>query len=582
MAAGWPERLEAGEVTQHECAGLIGSRQSSVHRWFKAWQQDRKLADEQSRWERSAEAQASIADFEGFRERYFTDEWGQPYVTAPFHRRWIESILEAMEVGGRVQILSPPRHGKTQLLIHFCVWLIVRRPNIRIMWVGLNEDNAKEAVGAVVDILENHVELVEDVLGPGRDFKPPARSGKAWTASVATVGNREGTGIKSPTIRAIGKGGKLLSKDADLIVLDDVQDQDSVWSPASRDRDRHWINTQVSSRKEAHTAIAKIGSRQHHLDLDGELITNPSWSSLVERSHDPECGLPVHEPREGHTADCPDCAIHQDCVLWPGKRTMAFLQDQRAAMQDDVVFEMVYQNITRADGAEYVTVEHLRRCRNEARRIGDVPVGTMLIAGLDPATSGFQAAMLWAFDPETKRRHLVDLDNRRAGGLPGAEEIIKLWHAKYGLKTWVVESMYFQDAIRQHVPIVDFAAKRGIVLNPHITDRWNKFNRDFGVTAQFALFKNDPPLIDLPYGDAQSIDRVRAYEQQVLNFEPVSGKRTRRPTDLVMAGWFPETQIRLWLAEMSAEIEDDRDMAGYTSLRFGDSYASGLGELVNQ
>ena len=41
-------------------------------------------------------------------------------------------------------ILSPPRHGKTELLIHFAVWRICKNPNIRIMWVGGNEDIANE------------------------------------------------------------------------------------------------------------------------------------------------------------------------------------------------------------------------------------------------------------------------------------------------------------------------------------------------------------------------------------------------------------------------------------------------------
>ena len=51
-----------------------------------------------------------------------------------------------IENGGNLMILSPPRHGKTELLIHFAIWQICRNPNVRIMWVGGNEDIAKNAV----------------------------------------------------------------------------------------------------------------------------------------------------------------------------------------------------------------------------------------------------------------------------------------------------------------------------------------------------------------------------------------------------------------------------------------------------
>jgi hypothetical protein len=85
-------------------------------------------------------------------------------------------------------------------------------------------------------------------------------------------------------------------------------------------------------------------------------------------------------------------------------------------------------------------------------------------------------------------------------------------------------------------------------------------------------------LIDLPYGDSASIDKSRVYEQQMLNFEPgITDSRNRRPCDLVMAGWFPETQIRLWIATVSAEIEHETS-AGYSSTLMSSLYAPELGD----
>ena len=72
---------------------------------------------------------------QNFRDRYFLTEQGIKFDTADFHNKWIKSINKALLEGGQQMILSPPRHGKTELLIHFVVWLICRNPNIRIMWV---------------------------------------------------------------------------------------------------------------------------------------------------------------------------------------------------------------------------------------------------------------------------------------------------------------------------------------------------------------------------------------------------------------------------------------------------------------
>jgi hypothetical protein len=580
---GWLAKVHRGDLTVADVVEETGESQPNVSRALAAFREDELERIKRDGWQRLPEHEAMLVEtpeaFAAFRAAFFVDEKNRPYRTPRAHVRWVIALLHALRTGGRQLILSPPRHGKSQLLVHFVIWLMCRDPNVRIIWVGGNEEIARLMVGAVIDELENNEALRKAMLGPGKSFKPGARSGKGWSSSQATVATRTATGIKSPSIVALGKGGKILSRDADWIVFDDIVDHDSVQSPATRNKDHSWMNTQLSSRKEEHTAMTGIGSRQHHDDMWGRLEKNPAWDAIVEHAHDPECTLPIHGPlpADEHLT-CEVCAAHVDCLLFPELRTMRWLQDQRASMADDSLFEMVYQNITHSDGTEYVTVEHLRRCRNHERSIGERPPHTRLIAGLDPATAGFQASILWAFDYESHRRLLVDIDNRRAGGLPGARAVIRDWFERHGVREWVIEAVGYQEAILEDRDIVDFCSRNGIVLHPHITDRFNKWSADFGITKQFSLFKGDPPLIDLPYADQASIDKSRVYEQQILNFEPgITDSRNRRPCDLVMAGWFPETQIRLWIATVSAEIEHETS-AGYSSTLMSSLYAPELGD----
>ena len=91
----------------------------------------------------------------------------------------------------------------------------------------------RTSVGAVLDHLENNEGLIQDY-GDWDGFRPANRSGKSWSSSQFTVATRTVSGIKSPTLVAIGKGGKILSRDADLIIADDIEDHGTTVQPSAR------------------------------------------------------------------------------------------------------------------------------------------------------------------------------------------------------------------------------------------------------------------------------------------------------------------------------------------------------------
>ena len=197
-------------VKHLQVADLLEIDRSQITRMYAAYLEDKENFEAQQDWSISEDTVESLKDFKEFRDRYFKTETGDLYETAEFHENWINNIVDAIENGKQQMILSPPRHGKTDLLTHFAVWQICKNPNIRIMWVGGNEDIAKNAVGAVLDHLENNEQLNEEINGPGVKFQPKVRSGKSWSSGQFTIGTRTVTGIKSPTMVAVGKGGKIL------------------------------------------------------------------------------------------------------------------------------------------------------------------------------------------------------------------------------------------------------------------------------------------------------------------------------------------------------------------------------------
>ena len=528
-------------------ADILGTTVGAVSMAYSAYVEDMKTDLDKETWSIPQVAEKTLEDFDYFRDRYFQTEQGIPYETPDFHKKWIASIMDAIENGTQHMILSPPRHGKTDLLIHFAVWLICKNPNIRILWVGGNEEIAKNAISSVLDQLESNELLIEEICGPGAKFKPTSRTGKAWSQSGFTVGTRTVTGIKSPTMVGLGRGGKILSRDCDIIIADDIEDHTSTMQPASRENTRSWWTTTLSSRKEEHTAMVVIGSRQHYDDLYSHLLDNESWSTTVEQAHDIECTLPE------------DVDDHSKCMLWSSKRTHKWLMDRKRAAETTggrAIYEMVYLNVAMPEGLSLFNRVEIESCRDQGRDIGQVPPGTRLIAGLDPASTGYQAAFLWAYNPETNIMHMVDMNNHLGGGIPEALKIIKEWWMKYNLAHWVIEENGFQKAIRQDPSIKDFASGHGIFLEGHETYK-NKFDPMFGVTAMRPLFADK--LISLPYLGFEAQEKVNLYTSQLVYFSSAKNKSKSigTKTDIVMASWFPMKSIRRMQKERYAAMGYD-------------------------
>jgi len=542
VAEGWHSKVESGELTQYQVAKELGVDQSTISRWFQAVNNDLKRVELADKWEMSDYAKYLLLDFEEFRKLFPpSDPAVGEYVTEPFHRRWFNMIEDAVADGGKVQILSPPRHGKSELLLHYVVWQIVRNPNIRIMWVSLNEETAEETTSAVKEILEDE-EFIRWFLPPGETFV-----GKPWAADRFKVGNRR-KGIKGLTLVAIGRQGGTLSKDVDLLILDDIEDAKSTATAEGRAGTRRWFNVSIMSRKMGHTALVKIGSRQHPDDLDHHLIESTQWKTTVEEMHDPTCDLPDTEDH-----------LHVDCMLWPSVRTHALWRDLRDSFAADpdlgvAYFDMVYQNNPAATQLLTFTKDLITSVYDPTLTLG-IPrlepstrqAQIQLIGGIDPAAVGYMASYIWAYAPNTAaddprlwEQWMVDFENRLGGGVNGVREAIRWGFETYGVPEWVVEDNSFQKVIMEDRDLLDYCNRRGILLHGHQTLH-NKTDENFGVTSMVKLFQNN--TIHLPAADAATLAKTNLYRAQLVRWDGrKSGKGAR--ADIVMASWFPLSFIR--------------------------------------
>jgi len=562
LRRGFGEKIKSKELKRTDVAKIMGLTDATISRYHSTWEAD--MADQQLRrgWSgpqssmgltyflEDKDVDELVEQFIEFRDKYFRTGQGHPYFTSAFHVSWITAILQALKHGGELQILSPPRHGKTDLMIHFAVWLIVHVPNIRIMWVGGNEDIAQDAVSACRDHLDENEDLVHDFLGPGRTFKPESRSGKAWSSTRFTVASRTVTGVKSPTMVAVGRGGKILSRDVDLIVCDDIEDHGSTIQPGSRQNTRNWMTTTVGSRKEEHTAIVVIGSRQHVDDLYAHLLDNPGWEKIVEEAHDSSCEL-----------DPEVFDIHVACMLFPEMRTYRWLMSRLTnalTTGGKHIYEMVYLNKAVAAGMEIFKKPAIEQCQDLTRKLGEAPQfhSLYLCAGLDPAATGYQAAFLWGFDFKNELLYKIDSENQKGGGIEVALEQMQDWYNRYNVKHWVIERNLFHGGIKKDPRVKKYAASNGIYLEEHQTTAQSKWDDTFGITTMAPLFENSQ--INLPYADTSAQQKTDVFKRQLINFASdvtPTGKRRKMPSDLVMAAWFPLKVFRRKIKEQSANMQ---------------------------
>ena len=559
---GWARQISDGLINAEQVADVKGIAAVQVTRWMNTYWAQVKAQGDSADWELSDEALAGLEDFKVFRDLVFVTELGEQFETMPFHQKWIDAIVDTIENGSRLQILSPPRAGKTALMRHVCIWLVLKNPHIRILWISASKELAERWLAYIEAEFERNEKLRELYLPPGKDFRPFG-AGAMWSKTQMTIGTRTHE-VASPTIVALGARSTILSLDADLIIVDDIEDNRSIAIPSTREKMKYWWSVTVTSRIEDHTGVVIIGSRQHIDDLYSVNLKSELWESIVESAHDPTCPLPKA-----------DVEAHVDCMLWPERHPYKWLMEQESEMTDHAgveVFEMVYLNAPVASGLAMFRAEPIDRAMDPSRKIGDVPPGTILIAGLDPALTGYQASFLWAYQPETDIQFMVDLENREGGGIAAARNTVERWHAEYQVSIWRIESANIQGVYLDDDWMRNFAADNNILMQGFHTGT-NKHDPAFGVSQYAVRFDNDK--INLPTGDAESKRKVELYRGQLLGFAAeniaATGKGRGYRADLVMASWFPWASIRGLRAQQSARVHwgYEPSYAGYDMATYG-------------
>lgn len=480
-------------------------------------------------------------------------------------------------------LLAPPRHGKTELAIHTIIWLICYRPNVRIMYCSGIKSTSQDNTNLIKNELEYNENLVEKY-GPFRDDTVK------WNEYQFTVATRDIL-AKSPTVLPIGRGSNILSKDADLIVIDDPQDLDAAESELTTTRDFRWFTTQLMSRREPHTPVIGLGS--HLPTMFGDL-----WTQIEDNAEALRTGRQVLIIKKIKAHDYNDCdstevdedgkPAHISCVLWHSLRPYWFLEAQRASIGDDVLYEAVYNQELLEGALRFFSKDIVRNefiypdlidwkhgpwpdldlkvvepgILDYTRSWRTVPFccGTkdkLLVAlGVDPGASDAKTASESAFllggvCKQCHRIYLVDVEHVRQSPELNPHSVIEFASSYPELDRVRIEINAYQKALARDPVLVAAQSKYRFIIESWNTDV-RKNDPMIGIPVISRWMKNGK--FSMPYQTEHDQEISEYIIRQFIRWP-------KRPNDIVMA---------IWLMELSlAQLYDD---AKYNVPEYGDEW----------
>ena len=524
----------------------------------------------------------------------------------PHQKHWID-LLEGREPEdlhpaisyepGSTDLLivnTPPEHAKsTTITVNYAVYRICQNPNIRIMIVSKTQAMAQKFLLSIKNRLTHpRYQDLQLTFGPPGGYE---KNSDSWKQDLIYLSSESrDSGEKDPTVQAVGIRGHIYGARADLIIMDDCVDHTNAHE---YEKQIDWIQSEVMSRIDNDGGrLLVVGTRLRPRDLYSELRdpmrypdeTSP-WTyfaqpAVLEFAEDAKDWVTLWAktnmpPVSGNGVPDEDGLYDK----WTGPA----LHKKRSRMSPNL-WAMVYQQQQVHEDSAFPS-DAIKGVINGARNIGVIPKGKhgvrpngmdglIVVAGLDPAGSGYTAAVVLGLDISTQKRYLLDVSNGAGMKPDDIRNLIKDWTVRYKISEWRVEKNAFQTMLTQDREVRQFLTQNGSMLREHHTGQ-NKWDTDFGVASLTTLFygwDEDNALIEFPSTHAS--EGLKALIEQLVTWYPDAPKSQK--TDTVMAFWFAELGCRDRLTNASVFARNHNSMSMFHT-RYDNSrqYTVNLDEL---
>lgn len=427
--------------------------------------------------------------------------------------------------------LFPAGHGKSSLISKVApIYQLCKNPNIKIKLICYKAEDAERWGADIIRELEDNEELIRDF----GEFKPDFRKAK-WTPRSFSVKQRT-KWSKDDNFEAYGWEGYRPGKRADLVIMDDVVEKENAESVKQTAKLTDWFDSIVmrSMDDPVNFKVWVVGTVYNYGDLYHVLMDRAEiddrWKIFVR-------DVFISEEKQ--------------LVLWPERVPYELLAKDREV--NPVAFDKRMRNRCYPEEMYSFPEDILRNCRDTQRTHGHMEETWYTALGFDPTAArkkrgSFAAMVVGGYDPQTpEKRYVIDIWNGKLS-IEGQATTIVDAYVKYKCKVAVIEKNIGQYGLIEMVE--NIARDRGININirPHYTGS-NKTDEDIGVESLRKPLGEQ--LYSLPFADDTETQRRTLKLHEELRTWPVG-----KTTDLVMAFWFLDLELRRSVAKLRSGYED--------------------------
>lgn len=322
---------------------------------------------------------------------------GKPYSLAPHLRALSNAIVRAVRTGGRLVVMMPPRHGKSETCsIATPAWYLDAFPWKQVVLASYSGDLSGTFSRRVKDL----------VMWPEHSARVRRDASASHRFTLEQGGG----------VMAAGVGSGLTGRGADLLIIDDpVKDAEAAFSQPQREKAWEWWTMTARTRVEPGGAIIVVGTRWHEDDLIGRIVArdDEEWE-VIKLPAISDAGEP----------------------LWPDRWSLSALDQVRNAV-GPYTWASLYQqepDVVIGEGLWHpATIERMiRDCPPLVERRDEVP--ERVVVAVDPPgkETGAECGIMVASrrpTPANGPPSAALLDDRSLRGRPeewGAE-VIRAW-----------------------------------------------------------------------------------------------------------------------------------------------------------
>lgn len=457
----------------------------------------------------------------------------------------------------KLLLLAPRDHGKSFLSIAYTVRRLCLDRNAKILWISASSGQAEKRVRMVKQYLQDP-KIVADFASD--DLPPFKTEDTKWIATQIYIVRPDES--VDPSVEAVGSGGSITGGHVDVIIMDDLEDDKTVYSSTVRDKTREWLRGTVQPMLSRGGFMLVVGTRKHHDDVYAHMIKDPTFEvrndpaiAQFPESYSFDMGL----DGDGRDVIRNVQVVGASKVLWEEERPIEYLLKERQAV-GSLLFAREFMNQVNSDDSAAFKWEWLEiaQKRGSAYSFGEIPAADRLqvVQAWDLALitdakraedqdGDYTVGTTWAKDQDGNR-YLLSMVRAR-GLTPNELKALILSEYEY-YKEFVTCVMIEKNAFGQ-LHLLNLQTTTDLPLKQHLTTAGAKSNSWTGVPALSALFENGK--IILPYRDETSRIMVDTLCAELY------GLGKEKHDDTVMSLWIAECAMRSASFEYAVSFGED-------------------------